>query len=304
MEIFIIILILWVPLQSAFCFPNAQVGIYAEYVAGCPSFPADVAICCFMQLVLTVDIVFNFITSAVTHKGEEITSNKEIAMSHVFTESRRCLRMGFLCDVISAIPVVLLFIAERKYTHHVRLLRLLVMTKGFNLPILLTRLEDRLQLNIQYGELVNLILGFCLVSHIFGCMFYLFSDVHNAFTEDPHNSWIARTGMYEKHATPSDKYIITLYWFLATLFTVGYGDVVAVSSFERAFAIVAMVMGCVVYSFIIGITTQLLMRVGTHEQVFRNKMKEIDAFLQAHDVPVALQVRHACICIYPHGNTY
>merc|ERR1712159_577461 len=52
-----------------------------------------------------------------------------------------------------------------------------------------------------------------------------------------------------------------------------------------------MVAGCVVYSFIIGTVTQLLMRVGTHEQVFRHKMKEIDAFLNAREVPVALQVR-------------
>ena len=300
MEFFIIILALWVPVQLAFCFPDAQHAQHDFSTAGCPSFAVDFGICLFIQLVLTVDIFLNFLTSAVTEKGEEITSRRQIAMSYVLTKNRRCFRMEFLCDVISAIPVIFYFQAEG-YTNTVRLLRLLVLTKMFKVPVILIRLEDRLQLDIKYADFMKLGVIFVLVSHLFSCLFFLTSDVQNAgfmgFTENPHNSWIASAGMYQCSASLRDKYIVSLYWFMATLFTVGYGDVVPQSSFERVYAIVAMIIGCAVYSFVIGTVTQLMMRVGTHELVFRNKMKEIDAFLNARDVPVALQVIYARVRI-------
>ena len=286
MTVFIILLVFWVPLQVAFCFPDAQ---HIEAMAGCPHFSTDLGLCIFIQLVLIVDLVLNFITSSVNLKGEEITSNAEIALYYMCNQRRHFLNAHFLCDVISAIPFMLVFAAEG-YTNWARVLRLLVMTKVYKLRVLLIHLEDRLQLNIVNAEFINLAMWFCIVSHIMSCLFYLSADVRNALTGDSHNSWISHSGMYENAASWVDKYVISLYWFSATLFTVGYGDVVAHSTAERIYAVVAMIMGCVVYSFIIGTVTQLLMRVGTHEELFHNKMREIDAFLQAREVPVALQV--------------
>lgn len=290
MALFIITVIaLWTPIQLAFCFPDAQ-HEPEQPMDGCPHFHTDLGLCVLIQLVLIVDLVLNFNTTAVNLKGEEVTSRKEIVMNYVCTETRRCFSADFLCDIISAIPIVLIF-AAAGYQNWVRLLRLLVLLKVYKLRTLVVYLEDHFQLNIVYSEFINLAMWFCIISHIFSCLFYLSADVRNSNNQDPHNSWIYHAGMYANSALLGDKYIITLYWFSATLFTVGYGDVVAHSTTERMFAVLAMIAGCVVYSFIIGTVTQLLMRVGTHEELFHTKMKEIDAFLQAREVPLALQVR-------------
>ena len=102
--------------------------------------------------------------------------------------------------------------------------------------------------------LVNFaVVGF-VIAHVYACVWFALGHVEysegsglnrtswlaiNAGTVDP-DSWI-------------DTYVTALYWSLATMSTIGYGDIHAVNVFERVFSVFVMITGTAVYAY--GITS-------------------------------------------------
>ena len=102
--------------------------------------------------------------------------------------------------------------------------------------------------------LVNFaVVGF-VIAHVYACVWFALGHVEysegsglnrtswlaiNADTVDP-DSWI-------------DTYVTALYWSLATMSTIGYGDIQAVNVFERVFSVFVMITGTAVYAY--GITS-------------------------------------------------
>ena len=59
------------------------------------------------------------------------------------------------------------------------------------------------------------------------------------------------------------KYISSLYWSVATVLTVGYGDIHAQTNPERLISVLWMMIGVGFYSFTIGTLTSVLGRIDT-----------------------------------------
>jgi hypothetical protein len=58
---------------------------------------------------------------------------------------------------------------------------------------------------------------------------------------------------------------VSMYWAITTLTTVGYGDISGTNDIERGYASVVMIIGIMVYSYIIGSIAGLLSEFD-HEQ--------------------------------------
>jgi len=56
-------------------------------------------------------------------------------------------------------------------------------------------------------------------------------------------------------------YIDSYYWGIQTMVTVGYGDIVPISNSERIFASTYMVIGVILYSFVIDNINQILINI-------------------------------------------
>ena len=87
---------------------------------------------------------------------------------------------------------------------------------------------------------------------------------------------------------PVPRYLTALYYSYATMTTVGYGDISATTSVEMFGAIVAMVVGTIVFSLTVGML-QAILRAGNPEG--RLKYKQINrlvGLMRGRGVSIAL----------------
>jgi len=86
-------------------------------------------------------------------------------------------------------------------------------------------------------------------------------------------------------------YIASLYFAYATLTTVGYGDIAATTTSERAIALVALTVGSAIFAGIVGMMSQLLETMDELEELKLKKLKHIQQFIKSHHFPDATKDR-------------
>ena len=88
--------------------------------------------------------------------------------------------------------------------------------------------------------------------HVSACFWYMTAKL-SEFNED---TWVIRYGYLDYDV--ASKYLISLYWAIATILTVGYGDISAHTTLERFFSIIWMLVGIAFYTLTIGVITSVL----------------------------------------------
>lgn len=82
--------------------------------------------------------------------------------------------------------------------------------------------------------------------YLVSCLFFFVTK----FMDFPTDSWVRLNNLID--SPPFDQFLVSFYWTIQTLFSVGYGDVKVVNYADRAFAIVWMLSGIGFYSYTIG----------------------------------------------------
>jgi voltage-gated potassium channel len=83
---------------------------------------------------------------------------------------------------------------------------------------------------------------------VFG--FYFFISIHIFIGQNSYPNWIIKYNSQNKNL--SSLYLISLYYLITTMTTVGYGDIVCASSFrEMVFQLILLSAGIAVYSWIV-----------------------------------------------------
>ena len=120
------------------------------------------------------------------------------------------------------------------------------------------------QVRIDNGILrINFFIGLCMVcTHLFACIWLGMASL------DDRNWLVGKLSSLiddgeNLSLEPRDdiirKYVLSAYFCLQTMSTVGYGDVNPTNSKERIFAIVVMLFGVVVFSFISGSLSSIML---------------------------------------------
>ena len=77
------------------------------------------------------------------------------------------------------------------------------------------------------------------------------------------------------------RYITALYWSFATITTVGYGDVSATTVAERAFAILAVISGGLLFSMLVAQMSHLLNKMSsTYDDMHKSKLDQLGQFIR------------------------
>ncbi|CAL0323168.1 unnamed protein product [Lupinus luteus] len=125
--------------------------------------------------------------------------------------------------------------------------------------------------------------------HAAGCFFYFLGS-----QGDPKLTWLGIVAEdYDKSLW--GQYVLSLYWSIVTVSSVGYGDLHPVNTKEMAFSIIYMLFNLALTSYLIGNMTNLVVHWTNKTKRYRETIQSASNFAQRNQLPIRLQEQ-----IYAH----
>lgn len=194
-----------------------------------------------------------------------IKQKKIEAKSYLTENNKLKSRIMFIIDIVACIPfdIFALLIGFNQFFAFLRLLRLLRIVKIFFLieNITIVPALFRMQaISVFFLTVVNWI----------AC------------------GWII---IYPKPDTFDNTtyYIRSFYWALATLTTIGYGDITPNNNIGMIFTCFVMLIGVGMYGVVIGNITRMMAQADRYKEQTREKMSDLMLFMKHYRIPDSLQ---------------
>jgi len=231
-----------------------------------------------LDMLFCCDVVLNFRTTYADRDDSVIVDGKKIA--------KKYLKSWFLLDFMSSVPFDMItagllpsltparFLKIGKIAKVLKLLRISKMLKVFEGSELGDKLEEKSttkahQTMARFMKLVSLCF---MLSHWLACF----------------GAAVDSTGLEvyfigkEANPTQGQMYLAALYGAMTTLSTVGFGDVIPVTDQERAYAMLAMIIGGSFYGYIVGSITSIVADGDRNARAFYERMDLLQSWLDSH----------------------
>ena len=200
------------------------------------------------DIFLIIDIILNFFTAYYNSLGILIMKKRYI--------TKHYLQGFFLIDFISVLPIINLFFYNESFDNYImifKIIRIIQMKKKMiNIHDMAYFIFHKLSIDKKFVHLILLITVFIICNHFCACLWFFLSRIRK-FSSD---TWLTNLGYNDK--TNFEKYVISFYWTLTTLTTVGYGDITALNTLEKIFTLFIMGFGIIIYSYGIGSLSSIL----------------------------------------------
>ena len=205
------------------------------------------------ELLYILDLILGFFRWFYNNEFKLI-SNMRMIISNYFSSY-------FILDLIMAVPyyTILRFQKITKYDYNTiynerySLLKILICFKAFKIFKLNRVKNNRVvyYFNKKFAKNYFMEGLYQLLNFIFSIisLFNLIICLHIYMAELSYPNWIVSNNLTDKHFI--DIYLSSFYFIIATMTSVGYGDIVCVSMEETYFQIIMLSIGLVAYSWII-----------------------------------------------------
>ena len=278
--IFIIVSLVTVPFSLCFRFSNSVIADDQTNLLETSNI-----------IMFLLDILVNFHT-AYYFDGNIVFESKSIALNY--------LRTWFFFDLLASFPYQLVagLMEEPVFSPDgniinpfkspkflIKFMGILQLIRVFKLRILLAKFETHLELNRLLNGIFRLVKLFTMVSfiaHWCACGWHFLAvDLENG-------DWLTRVGL--EGATIEDRYIVSLYFCLTTLLTVGFGDILPQTSMERVYTILIMLIGGCVFGYVMNSIAVIIYSLEDEKTKVRNKITSLCKYMQKEGL--AKDVQH------------
>ncbi|XP_064454824.1 potassium/sodium hyperpolarization-activated cyclic nucleotide-gated channel 1-like isoform X2 [Ornithodoros turicata] len=286
MVLLLIVNLIVIPLDVAFFSDIENVGWMTFHLAS--------------DAIFFIDIIFNFRTGVVTTEGHErVSLDPKFVAAHY-------LRSWFVLDFLSTIPFDYLcvvldhFIAgisrsdgEPDGLSAIRLLhltKLLGLLKLLRLSRLVRYVRNWEQQSFYfssgvYVRLFNIVCLMLLIAHWNGCLQFFVAMLQGF----PENSWVALDGI--QHKSRVEQYSWSMFNAMSQMLSIGYGRNAPVSVIDMWLVSMGMLTGATGYALLIGHATNLIQCLDYSKRLHREKMKQIEEYMQYRRMPKDLRFR-------------
>ena len=279
------------------------------------------------KLNLSVDCIFlcDCIINFVTAYFDEETGIYEV---HLTSIARHYMRGWFLFDLGSSLPFDQIVCANLQHGDEhsmaIRLLRIFRVVKVLRIVRMLrlaARLEEAIgsfaSKSLRLMKFVGILL---LCGHICACVWHSSIDANNCMIPSgpiPTGSvtcgcdgdkcqdynWLVKydDSIYTGNNTYS-RYLVSVYYAVVTLTTLGYGDVVPTNDFERGISSGLALLGALMFSFLISNISVLVSKGNAVEVAVSEELHALRDLCSAKNVPVplALSIRKSAGYMLEH----
>lgn len=233
--------------------------------------------------VFMVDMMLNFITGYEDKQTDQIIFNLSLIRLNY-------LKFWFWIDLISTLPldsIVGLFIESQSQLFAVRIIRIIRLFRLFKLYNLvgIDELVENAKINPAIISLVILVIQMMFLAHILACLWHgigVPNFIHS-------HTWINEFGYFE--AEIGTKYVLSLYYIIVTMLTIGFGEIHPVNSTERLFATLLMFSGGITFGSLINKLTTFLNQRNPQAKAFKLHMNELKSYLIDFNFPQELSIR-------------
>lgn len=246
-----------------------------------------------MSILFIFDLTLSFRTAYTGDDAKWETGSCNIAM--------RYLSGWFWIDAPSSVPVELIELwleqsgAENASPRSLSLLRILRMFRLVRLLRLLkvgeyvTTLEEAFDINLRPLRILQLVMKMAFIAHLLACCWF-WVGTHPSSPEEA--TWVSTyDGGAALEGEVSEQYLFAIYWALTTLTTVGYGDITPTNDFERTFVTCSLLIGSLVFAYILGDVASLFATLDRQSAMVGEKMDSVKEYLLWREIPRGLGVR-------------
>ncbi|KAL3152951.1 hypothetical protein ABBQ38_011980 [Trebouxia sp. C0009 RCD-2024] len=210
---------------------------------------------------------------------------------------------SLVIDVLATVPawiefLVLVFLKRNtpplllvvlNYMRLFRLLRLMRLLKNI-FASSSSQLGKRLNawVSSTYLYFFSIIYTAAALINFLGCVWYWV-----ARREGLPNSWLTQVGGADlTEASQIRQWVVSVYFAMTTVTTVGYGDITAHSATEQCVATVMMLAGVVFFGILIGSLGEIVQHASTRArqaQMFRRKFEDVETWMRMRRLPRGTQ---------------
>ncbi|RHZ24734.1 hypothetical protein DYB37_000022 [Aphanomyces astaci] len=188
--------------------------------------------------------------------------------------------------------------AKKDLTSHLKIIRIIRLFRLIKLVRVLraSRIYSRWEAILGYAprpfkytsvKLAKFLSCVLILAHWLACLWGLTPALEDVGPDE--HSWM--DAYHVDQSSALEKYVVSLYWSVMTIGTVGYGDVQPKTDFERCICIGCMLCGGGTYAYIIGAVCGLVASMDEAETEFNQQMDHLNVYMNKEKVPRDMKVK-------------
>lgn len=148
--------------------------------------------------------------------------------------------------------------------------------------------RDVLKINPSILRLSFFLLLFLILCHFSACLWVIIAVWSSKDQEMDEPYWLQKFSKYTDNDDSFNLYMVSFYWTITTITTVGYGDIVANNFAERVFCATMMIIGVISFSFANGSLSSILSQSDQQKAQYISKLEKLHRIQKEYNLPECL----------------